>query len=133
MKCPCGTGKNFEECCQPFIQGTKTPTTPEELMRSRYSAFCEQNMDYIAETTDPQAMGAYDMKANEEWARTSKFHKLEILNSSQEGNKGTVEFKAWFQTGNGPEQIHHEVSKFRKQAGVWYFRDARSKTSEVKN
>jgi SEC-C motif-containing protein len=132
-KCPCGSGKNFAACCQPFIEGQQAAATPEELMRSRYSAFCQQDMDYIAKTTDPQAMGEYDMKANAEWARTSKFLKLEVIQSSQEGNKGTVEFKAWFKSGDGPEQIHHEISKFRKQAGVWYFRDARSKTSEVKN
>jgi SEC-C motif-containing protein len=129
MKCPCGTGKEIENCCQPFIDGEEFPTTPEQLMRSRYTAFCQQNMDYIEETTDPQTRGDYDMKANADWAKNSKFLKLEVLNSSQEGNKGTVEFKAWYRTGDGPEELHHELSKFRKQAGVWYFRDAKSKSS----
>jgi len=132
MKCPCGTGKEFEKCCQPFIEGDKTPSTPEELMRSRYTAFCQQKMEYITKTTDPQALGDYDMKANEEWARNSQFLKLEVLQSSQDGNKGMVEFKATFKTGEGVEETHHEISKFRKQAGIWYFRDGRSKSTAEK-
>lgn len=128
MKCPCGTGKNLEDCCQPLIDGEQMADSPEALMRSRYTAFSLQKMDYVVETTDPQARAEMDLKANEEWARTSKFLKLEVISSSNEGNKGTVEFKAWFKVGDGEEQLHHEISKFRKQAGVWYFRDGRTKS-----
>ncbi len=131
MKCPCGTGKEFANCCQPFIEGDERPGTPEQLMRSRYTAFCLKNIDYIVETMDPQVRLEFDHKANEEWARSSEFLKLEVIQATQEGNKGTVEFKAWFKTGDGPEQVHHEHAKFRKQAGVWYFKDGRSMTKNV--
>lgn len=127
MTCHCGLPKKLEECCLPLIEGEKEAPTAEALMRSRYTAFCIKKMDYVIETTDPQARLEIDKKANEEWAGQSEFTKLEILKSQEEGNKATIEFKAYFKVkGNPEEQIHHELSKFRKQAGVWYFRDGRS-------
>ncbi|MEZ0390576.1 MAG: YchJ family protein [Pseudobdellovibrionaceae bacterium] len=128
MKCPCGSLKNQAECCDPLITGEKAAESPEELMRSRYTAFAINKMDYIFETTDPQARMDFDHKANEEWASSSKFLKLEILRASQEGNKGMVEFKATYQTGDQDPKVHHEISKFRKQAGVWYFREGRAQS-----
>jgi SEC-C motif domain protein len=121
--CPCGSAKEFTSCCQLLIDGGAA-AGPEDLMRSRYTAFVMKNLDYIAATTDPQAIGEFDFVATREWAEKSEFHKLEILNSSNEGNKGTVEFKAHYRM-DGAEHVHHELSKFRKHQGIWYFRDAR--------
>jgi len=129
MSCPCGSLKKQADCCDPFIEGEKEAGSPEELMRSRYTAFVIGNMDYIFETTDPQTRTQFDMKANKDWAESSKFLHLEILKSSEDGNKGLVEFKATFKVGDQEPQIHHEVSKFRKQAGVWYFREGKIKSS----
>jgi SEC-C motif-containing protein len=125
MKCPCDSAKDFKNCCGPLIEGERIAETPEELMRSRYSAFATRKMTYIQETTDPQTILNFDMKANEDWAMTSKFLKLEVLKTSQEGNKGMVEFRATFQNGDQEPQVHHEISKFRKQAGIWFFREGR--------
>jgi SEC-C motif-containing protein len=127
MKCPCNPQKDYKSCCEPFISGEKNPVTPEELMRSRYSAFALKQMKYVEDTTDPQTKVGFDMKANEEWAQAAQFQNLEVLSSSQDGNKGMVEFKATFQIGDQEPQVHHEVSKFRKQAGIWYFRDGKVK------
>lgn len=122
-KCPCGSGKSFEECCERLHQG-EPAQSPEQLMRARFSAFAVKNIDYVKETTDPQSLHEFDVAATKEWADTSEFYKLEILRATNEGNKGIVEFKAHFRQG-GKEHIHHEISKFRKQAGHWYFRDGR--------
>lgn len=125
MQCPCQSGRLFAECCEPLING-KPAANPEALMRSRYSAFVLKNMDYIIATTDPQRRYDFDHGETSAWMNESTFHRLEVMNSTSEGNKGTVEFKAHYTTKNGAEEIHHEVSKFRKQAGVWYFREGRS-------
>ncbi len=132
MNCPCCSNEKLENCCEPFIAGKKSPETPEQLMRSRFTAFALKKMNYIFETTDPQTRTKFDMKANEEWAQSSQFQKLEILNTSFENNKGQVEFRATFQTGEQPPQTHHELSKFRKQAGVWYFREGKVKAETPK-
>ena len=37
--CPCGTGKLYGECCAPFHEMKKLPNSPEDVLRSRYTAF----------------------------------------------------------------------------------------------
>lgn len=115
----------FEKCCSSYLKGEAEASSAEQLMRTRYTAFVQQDMHYILETTDPQARGNFDQKANEEWARSSEFIKLEILKAKEEGTKGLVEFKATFKDKEGNLHTHHEISKFRKQAGIWYFREGK--------
>lgn len=122
--CYCCSSKPFSDCCQPLIEGDRPADSPEALMRSRYSAFCTKNLDYVFETTDPQARSDMDRGSTEEWMKNSEFTKLDVLRATNEGNKGTVEFKAYFKM-NGADEVHHEISKFRKQAGVWFFRDGK--------
>ena len=123
-QCYCCSSKPYSDCCQPILEGQRPAATPEQLMRSRYSAFCIKNLDYVVDTTDPQARADMDRASTEEWMKNSEFTRLEVLRSSDEGNKGTVEFKAYF-TMNGANEIHHEISKFRKHSGTWYFRDGK--------
>lgn len=94
-------------------------------MRSRYSAFVGKNFDYLVSTTDPQRRYDFDHEATREWMNGSAFTGLEVLGASEEGNKGVVEFVARFRRGGGPEQKHHERSRFRKQGGRWFFRDGK--------
>lgn len=123
--CYCHSGKSFEDCCRPLLENERGAETPEQLMRSRYSAFCTKNLEYVIETTDPQARHDMDREGTKAWMDGAEFTKLEVLNSSFEGNKGTVEFKAYFKMADAPAEIHHEISKFRKQGGVWFFRDGK--------
>lgn len=93
-------------------------------MRSRYSAFALKKIDYVHATTDPQTRGKFDRAGNEAWANSAVFTGLEILGSREEGNKGEVEFRAHFRA-EGTEHVHHEKSRFRREAGRWYFRDGK--------
>lgn len=122
--CPCDSGRPFNQCCKPLLDGESQAESPEQLMRSRYCAFHEKNLDYVIETTDPQALHEFDRKSTSDWMNGATFTKLEVLKSSTEGNKGIVEFKAHYRMAD-QDEIHHEISKFRKQGGVWYFRDGR--------
>jgi SEC-C motif-containing protein len=45
VTCHCGKGDSFETCCGPFLKGDKSASSAEELMRTRYSAFVEGNID----------------------------------------------------------------------------------------
>ncbi len=131
MKCPCGTNKNYSECCEPFHSGKAQAPTAEALMRSRYSAFVKNEMAYLSETTDPQSLGDIDEAANQEWADRATFKGLEILHAEENGTKGKIEFKAHYII-DGDEYSHHEISIFRKQAGVWFFKSGKVKEKVIK-
>ena len=123
--CPCNPHNKFGDCCEPLIKGKIAAVSPEALMRSRYSAYAMKNMDYIFSSTDPQTRNDIDPKATQEWMDSAKFTRLEIIGSSQEANKGRVEFKAYYSIGKDPEQTHHEISKFRRHQGAWFFREGK--------
>lgn len=120
MSCPCGSEQKYESCCGIFHSGVPAPTALA-LMKSRYSAYAKGNLEYIQNTTDPQAQDPRAFSAAKEWMQSAQFVKLEILLSEENENKAIVEFKAHFKMGENI-QVHHERSKFRKQKGFWYYR-----------
>lgn len=125
MECPCCSGRPYDQCCGPLIEGTAEAPSPEALMRSRYTAYARGNFDYILATTDPQRRYDFDHDVAREWMRTSRFTGLKVLSASEDGNKGVVEFTAAFRRNGGREERHRERSAFRKQAGRWYYRPER--------
>jgi len=122
--CFCCSGKAFEVCCKPFIDGIRKPGSAEELMRSRYSAYATLAVDYIIQTTHISTRKQYNSKSIREWAGTSRWLKLEVLNM-QEGTEndssGKVEFKAYFKDAFGINHVHHEYSTFAKENKIWFF------------
>ena len=46
--------RGVQECCKPVIDGVRVAETAEELMRSRFSAYCMKNVSWIVETTHPE-------------------------------------------------------------------------------
>lgn len=118
--CPCGSGLPFVNCCEPYIKDATLPTTAEQLMRSRYSAYATHSIDYLIRTTHPSTRKLFSRKEIEKWAKSNKWLKLEVLNSTTT----TVEFKAYFSERTGFPQVHHERSNFRFEEGRWYYVDA---------
>ena len=126
MECPCQSGAKYNQCCEPLITGKKHATTAEQLMRARYTAYTQIEMGFIEKTHDPKSRADIDMQGSREWAESTNWQGLEIVATQQGGvddETGTVEFKATFLTDEGP-QIHHELSLFRKQGGVWFYHDS---------
>lgn len=125
MNCPCGSQKDYANCCEPYIAGKANAPTPEALMRSRYTAYVKVAEPYLKETLAPESRGDYNEGEVKEWARKSEWLGLQILNAK--GN--TVEFIAKYRT-QGKVLEHHEVSTFRKQGDRWYFVDGESHVHE---
>ncbi|MBK7889393.1 MAG: YchJ family protein [Bdellovibrionales bacterium] len=128
MKCACGSGKNFEQCCKPFLAGEVHPETADKLMRSRYTAYTLGDIDYLEKTLAPESRHDFDPKATEQWSKSSEWKGLNIL-STQNGatadQDGIVEFVATF-VQQGQTLQHHEVSTFRKDdRGHWMFVDGK--------
>lgn len=125
MSCPCGTGKEYADCCEPYITGQKNAPSPEALMRSRYSAYVKVDTKYLKDTLAPESRHDFSEAEAKEWAKQSEWLGLEILKT--EGN--TVEFVAKYRH-EGKVLEHHEISKFRKEKDQWYFVDGEAHTHE---
>lgn len=66
--CPCGSEKNYSDCCEPLIKGERVADTAEALMRSRYTAHAKKEFDYIFETTLPSNRQDADRKGTAAWS-----------------------------------------------------------------
>lgn len=118
--CPCGTGKTYMDCCGLFISHQKIPSTPEELMRSRYTAYSLANIDYIIHTMKSPAADHFDAEEACEWAKKASWAGLDVIKTQYDDNKGLVEFRARYSL-NGNENILHELSEFICENGKWYY------------
>ncbi len=119
MLCPCDSKLNFQQCCGPLIQGEKLATTAEQLMRSRYSAYVQQEQDYLLKTWHPaHRPKSLDFEDNEKWLGLKV---KKVVNGREVDSTGTVEFVARFRVGGGRAQRIHEVSQFLKLDGQWYY------------
>jgi SEC-C motif-containing protein len=124
--CPCGSGLEYAQCCEPLITGVKTPETAEALLRSRYSAYAKKIVDYIVDTTHPDQQEPDSRKTVEKWAKNTEWQRLDIVacEAGEIGDdEGEIEFKAGY-TEKGRRRKHHELAKFKKLEGRWYFYDA---------
>lgn len=132
MNCPCG-GSSFKECCGQYLEDGKMPTTAEQLMRSRYTAYATGNVDYIKETTAPADQKDFDMEAAKNWAADSEWKGFEILSKDKgeaTDEEGIIEFVARYRI-NDKVESHHEVSSFKKIDGRWFFMDGQIITQVV--
>ena len=96
-QCPCGSGKSFSACCEPYLTGAADAPTAEALMRSRYTAYTLNKTAYIESSHDPETRDSLDLEATGRWAGESEWLGLKILRTEAGGKKddrGIVEFEA---------------------------------------
>lgn len=121
--CPCGTEKKFAECCEPYIIGKKLAPTAEALMRARYCAYVEHNIDYIEATHSKSKRDNLSIEETRKWAEESIWLGLEILKvqkGTETDSEGKVEFIARFNQEKMTYE-HHELSRFIKEDGEWFY------------
>jgi SEC-C motif-containing protein len=123
ISCYCGSGKSFESCCSPFINGIQKAPTALALMKSRYSAYANHQADYLLATTHSSVRKLYSREDILLWATANKWQKLEIISSTA----NTVEFKAYFVDANNVNQVHYEFSTFKQENGKWFYLDGKFK------
>ncbi len=117
--CYCGSLITFESCCQKFIDFSQNAKSAEDLMRSRYSAYATQAIDYLIATTaifQPQSLSKKDILI---WSQSNQWNKLEIIESTA----NTVKFKAYYTDSNNLSYILHEKSTFIIEDGKWCYVD----------
>lgn len=129
MKCYCKSGKDFDNCCGYVIQNGAT--TALELMKSRYSAYCISNMEYIQKTTTSNKLDTLDLLFLKDWSKNSIWQHLEIINNTTQDNSAIVEFKAYY-IYDKIQRVHHEISTFIKTNNIWYYDDGILKNTNPK-
>ena len=117
--CVCNNNKSFTQCCGPFLERVKIARTPQQLMRSRFSAFAIGGYgEYLLETWAPEArngLSVFDLSLKSvDWRR------LNIIDKFQTGDQASVEFKAHFMS-DGVEKTHHEISQFHRRSNRWFY------------
>ena len=146
QRCFCGNQRPFSQCCQLYIDAVESgqtgtvkgpqvgAPTAEALMRSRYSAFCQGNVDYLVATHHPSMRAEDAAQAIAQTVRQTQWTHLMII-SKQKGQKkdkrGFVEFVAVYRArpdvlaiadpAPAPLTQLHERSEFVKEAGRWFY------------
>ncbi len=123
--CPCGSQRHLQDCCLPIIEGINNPLTAEQLMRSRYTAHVLLAIDFLWSTWSPEQRLHSSQADIRAWAESCEWLGLQILGTkhgSQTDSEGIVEFIALFRQ-QGQVHQHHEVSRFNKILGKWFYVD----------
>jgi SEC-C motif-containing protein len=108
--CPCGA-PSYDEHCGPLHRGERQAGTPEELMRSRFSAYAVGDLDHVWRTWHPRTRPEHvSPDPSRRWTR------LEIIEAVDD----VVEFDAHYDTPAGPG-VQHERSVFERRAGRWFY------------
>ncbi|MFH1728632.1 MAG: YchJ family protein [Pseudomonadota bacterium] len=131
-KCPCQSDLDYSKCCEPLIKGEQKAETAEALMRSRYSAYVKNEINYIASTHHKSGRDEFDHDTADKWSKAAKWAGLEIRNrekGTKDDTEGKVEFIAKYYL-EGKFQAHHEEAEFIKEEDVWYFKDGNMVVNE---
>lgn len=121
LKCACGSDRDYQHCCGLCHSGQRPAQTPEQLMRSRYSAYVLGEIDYIGATQKEEM----NRDAAEQWSRQSEWQGLEIV----EAQDNYVEFVARYKNGRGELVEHRERSRFEQdEDGRWIYVDGSTPT-----
>ena len=120
-RCPCGGAAAYNDCCGRYHASGSAPDATS-LMRSRYCAFVLRDAPYLLSTwhrtTRPNSI---DFEPQQKWL------KLEIVGSTASQSSAEVEFIARFRVGGGSARRHHEVSRFVREDGRWFYVDGELK------
>ena len=124
--CPCGRsdakGRPLARsaCCGPCLDdfAAHPALDAASLMRSRYSAFVEGRADYLLATWHvSQRPAAIDFEPGCKWLG------LEIRRARLTGpDSAEVEFVARSRVAGRAQRLH-EVSRFVREGGRWYYLD----------
>ena len=121
--CYCGGKKDYKNCCCPFLTGKAKPETPEQLMRSRYSAFCIKDIDYLISTHHRSMQTPDELDVLARTIYETQWLGLKVLGAVKVSQDvGYVEFAAFYTTNATTGQLH-EKSKFIHENDQWYYLD----------
>lgn len=117
--CPCGSGVDYPACCGQWHHGEAAAPDAASLMRSRYSAFVLDELDYLLRTWHPASRPA-SLAPN---PPDLKWLGLQVRrHEQQDDSHALVEFVARYRQAGRATRLH-EISRFEKLDGRWYYQD----------
>ncbi len=137
--CPCGSGRPYKVCCEPFHRGQREPPDAEALMRSRFAAFARKEALYLIRTLHPdhedrgldQALLLKQLRAS---ASEFRYAGLAILDTAPPGPDGVAKvlfLARIFQKSTDRSFV--EVSDFAHDGEGWrYLRGANLPVAAIK-
>ena len=115
--CPCGQPRDYADCCGIYHAGVAAPTA-EALMRSRYSAYVLALEPYLL-TTWHASTRPVDVSADQ----NARWLGLAIKRFEATGSDSAlVEFVARYKIAGRAQRLH-EISRFVREDGRWYYLD----------
>ena len=119
--CPCGNPAGYPQCCGPLHDGAAA-TTAAQLMRARYSAYVLMREDFLLASWHADSRPASLRLAAQQPAPS--WLGLEIRQQRNDDDEhASVEFVARYRLGGGRAQRQHEISRFVREHGRWYYLD----------
>ncbi|MES2184502.1 MAG: YchJ family metal-binding protein [Pseudomonadota bacterium] len=123
--CPCGRQERgrtaaYGDCCGRYLEPAGVPAPDAQtLMRSRYSAFVVERVDYLLATWHPSRRPArLDFDAGTRWLG------LEVRSHRRlDEDHAEVEFVARQRDATGRAHRLHERSRFVREQGRWFYVD----------
>ena len=118
LPCPCGSGRTYAACCAPLHAGAPAASA-EALMRSRYSAYVFELEEYLLASwhpsTRPASLDLQNATPRIKWLG------LEVKrHSSESPDAAIVDFVARCRIGGRAQRLH-EISRFVREDGRWYY------------
>jgi SEC-C motif-containing protein len=123
-RCPCGSDRPYEACCgalhRAFAEtGALIASDAQALMRSRYTAYTMDLIDYLLATWHPSTRPASLDRGESDL----KWLGLEVrAHTRQDADHETVAFIARSKVGGRAHRMH-ELSRFVREHGVWLYVD----------
>lgn len=140
MSCYCGRPTLYQQCCAPLHQGLQQATTPEQLMRSRFSAYFLKLVPYIANTYHHSKQSDDALQEISAFAEGAIFLSLQVIaTAGSEGFSGIAAQPATYTDRTNvttgyvhfiarfliKDQLHllEEQSRFVQEQQVWSYLD----------
>ena len=131
--CPCCSSQPYKDCCLKYHQGSFAENALK-LMRSRYSAYALNLVDYIMKTTHPKNP-SFELNSKNwekkilQFSQNTTFEKLEIVDFTDGEQEAFVTFTAHLKQGNR-DATFTEKSRFEKIGKQWLYLDGKTFTGK---
>lgn len=115
QNCPCCSGKSYDACCY-SLHNDGIAENPEQLMRSRYTAFAMGNSEYLLATSSAALITTLTKEDLDQTCQAFRFVSLKVVTAQED----KVEFIANLLHG---DELHplHETSTFIQEGDKWKY------------